>query len=42
MLFDRYFPDQNLRESQEFSEKELKDLVKDIFIKMKEKYKENL
>ena len=41
-LFDRYCPDSSLRESHELSEEELRDLVKDIFIEMKEKYKENL
>ena len=41
MLFDRYCPDPSLRESHELSEEELRDLVKDIFIAMKEKCKEN-
>jgi len=40
-LFDRYCPDSSLRESHEFSEKELRDLVQNIFIKMKEYYPEN-
>ena len=34
-LFDIYCPDSSLRESHEFSEEELRDLVKDIFIEMK-------
>ena len=40
-LFDRYCPDSSLRESHEFSEEELRDLVQNIFIKMKEYYPEN-
>jgi hypothetical protein len=45
-LFDRYCPDPSLRESHEFSEEELRDLVQNIFSKMKEYFtgnsKENL
>jgi hypothetical protein len=40
-LFDRYCPDPSIRESHELSEEELRDLVKDIFIEMKERYPEN-
>jgi hypothetical protein len=45
-LFDRYCPDPSLGESHEFSEEELRDLVQNIFSKMKEYFpgnsKENL
>ena len=37
-LFDRYCPDPNIRESHEFSEEELKKLIRKIFIKMKDRY----
>jgi len=37
-LFDRYCPDPSLRESHEFSEEELKKLIQNIFIEMKERY----
>jgi hypothetical protein len=40
-LFDRYCPDPSLRESHELSEEKLRDLVQNIFIKMKESYPEN-
>lgn len=39
-LFDRYCPDPSLAESHELSEEELRDLFQEIFIEMKEKYKE--
>jgi hypothetical protein len=45
-FFDRYCPDPSLRENHEFSEEELRDLVQNIFSKMKEYFpgnsKENL
>jgi hypothetical protein len=41
-LFDRYCPDPSLRESNEFSEEELRDLIQEIFLEIKEKYKEDL
>jgi hypothetical protein len=41
-LFDKYCPDPSLRESNEFSEEELRDLVQEIFLDMKEKYKEDV
>lgn len=34
-FFDRYSPDPILRESHEFNEEEFRDLVQNIFIKMK-------
>jgi hypothetical protein len=40
-LFDRYCPDSNIRESHEFNEKELRNLVQTIFIKMKTYYPED-
>jgi hypothetical protein len=36
LLFDRYCPDPSLREDQEFSEEELKNLIQEILIEMKE------
>jgi hypothetical protein len=38
MLFDRYCPDPTIREDQEFSEEELKNLIQNIFIEMKDRY----
>jgi hypothetical protein len=38
-LFERYCPDSSLHESHELSEEELKNLVKDIWVEMTEKYK---
>jgi len=40
-LFDRYCPDPSLSESHEFSEEELRDLVQNISIKMKEYFTED-
>ena len=37
-LFDRFCPDPSLRESHEFSEEELKKLIQNIFIEMKDPY----
>jgi DNA-binding Lrp family transcriptional regulator len=37
-LFDRYCPEPSLRESHEFSEEELKQIIQDIFIQMKDRY----
>ena len=38
MLFDRYCPDPSIREDYEFSEQELKNLIKKILIEMKNRY----
>lgn len=38
ILFDRYCPDPSLRESYEFSEEELKNLIQKILIEMKNRY----
>lgn len=38
MLFDRYSPDPTIREDQEFSEEELKNLIQKILIEMKDRY----
>jgi hypothetical protein len=38
LLFDRYCPDPILRQSNEFSEEELKKLIQEIFIEMKDRY----
>lgn len=38
LLFDRFCPDPSLRESNEFSEEELKKLIQKIFIQMKDRY----
>jgi hypothetical protein len=40
-LFDIYLPYPNARESHEFGEEKLRDLVQNIFIKMKEDFSEN-
>jgi hypothetical protein len=40
-LFDRYCPDPSIRESHEFSEKELKEIVQKILFKMKKYYPED-
>lgn len=40
-LFDRYCLDPSLRESQEFSEEELKKLIQKILIEMKDRYLSN-
>ena len=37
-FFDRFCPDPSLRESHEFSEEELKKLIQNIFIQMKDRY----
>ena len=37
-LFDRFCPDPNSRESHEFSEEKLKELIQKIFIQMKDRY----
>ena len=37
-LFDRFCPDSSLRESHEFSEEELKKLIQEVFIQMKDHY----
>ena len=37
-LFDRFCPDPSIRESYEFSEEELKNLIQNIFIEMKDRY----
>ena len=37
-LFDRFCSDPSLRESHEFSEEELKKLIENIFIQMKDRY----
>lgn len=37
-LFDRYCPDPSLRESHEFSEEEVKNLIQKILIEMKDRY----
>jgi len=41
-LFDTYSPDLSFRESYELSDEELRNLVKNIFIEMKEKYNDNV
>ena len=40
-LFDRYCPDPTIREDYEFSEKELKNLIQNILIEMKDRYPED-
>ena len=37
-LFDRYCPEPSLRESHEFDEEELKKIIQEIFIQMKDRY----
>jgi len=37
-LFDRFCPDPSLRESDEFSDEELKKLIQKIFIQIKDRY----
>ena len=40
-LFDRYCPDPSLREDHEFSEEELKNLIQEILIEMKDRYQDS-
>lgn len=37
-LFDRFCPDPDIRESHEFSEEQLKKIIQEIFIEMKDRY----